>query len=141
MCAWTSRLWRVLEGSGVGLKHSPYIADLTFATLGDEWACRPETRNAFGILCIKRFRDHLFVVSDRPENMYWFFKWRRHSIIVAFKLEIPEVSSLRFIMLPVEISIEQGRFVCRPRQRAQRVPRGTVPTRRRSIDGGRWAIV
>ncbi len=30
------QLWKVSKGSGMGLKHSSYIADLAFATLGDK---------------------------------------------------------------------------------------------------------
>ncbi len=116
------RLWKVARGNGMGLKHSSYIADLTFATLGDEWACSKAAKQAFGISCIKRFRDDLLVISSKPEKMYYFFKRLRARVGSAFTLEIPGVSQHSVTMLAVTITIEHSRVVCRPREREQHVP-------------------
>lgn len=107
------RLWRVVGGSGVGLKHSSYIVDLTFATLGDEWARSTPLKKAFGISHIKRFRDDHLVIANKPEKMHLFFKWLRRRIGVAFTMEIAEVSQKKVTTLAVTVSIENCRFACR----------------------------
>jgi hypothetical protein len=81
------RLWKVVRGNGVGFKNSSYIADLTFATLGDEWSYSAAVKKAFGISYIKRFHDDILVIANRPEKMYYFFKWLRHRISSAFTLD------------------------------------------------------
>lgn len=66
-------LWRVVRGSGMGLKHSSCIADLAFASAGDVWAVRAGVQRMFKVVYYKSFRDDL-IVSERPECMARFFR-------------------------------------------------------------------
>ena len=51
----STKLWKVTKGSGVGLKHSGFIADLAFATLGDRWMVQPRVMQHFGVEYVKRY--------------------------------------------------------------------------------------
>jgi len=116
------RVWRVLRGSGMGLKHSSYVADLTFAKLGDAWALRPEVRTAFGIVLFCRFRDDIFVISKRPQHMWRFFWCLRARTSRAFRIDVTEVSSTGVTILAVRVDVRNGRYVCSPRDRPEHVP-------------------
>ena len=106
----------------MGLKHSSYVADLTFARLGDSWATRREVMLAFGIVYYRRFRDDLFILSRKPEQMWRFFFCLRARISRAFRIEVTELSSRMVTMLAVQVEICGQQFVCRPRPRACHVP-------------------
>jgi hypothetical protein len=116
------QLWRVTKGSGMGLKHSSYIADLAFATLGDTWMTRREVLKNFQIVYLKRFRDDLLIISRDSDRMPFFFRCLRARLACAFKILVTEVSSVSVVMLAVEIFVDRGRFNCRPRTRPCNVP-------------------
>ena len=50
-----STLWRVSEGSGMGLPHSGEVADAAFHwKVEHRWATRPRVQQAFGVRCYAR---------------------------------------------------------------------------------------
>jgi hypothetical protein len=106
----------------MGLIHSAYIADLTFAELGDRGATRPEVRRAFGIEYYKRFRDDLLIITSKSHHMPFSFTCFRHRIARAFKILVTEISSNTVTMLAVTVSMQRGIFVCLPKARQEHVP-------------------
>lgn len=134
-----TRVWRVTKGSGLGLKHSNYIADIAFAVLGDEWACRKTVVANFGIHYYKRFRDDLLIISSRPERMYLFFRWLRSRVGKIFRLELTEVSRARVTMLAVDITVIGREFVYTPRDRVKHVPLSINRAHPPSVHAG-WLV-
>ena len=65
------QIWKVCEGSGMGLLHSGDVADLAYYNRADRgWAACPVIMGAYGIVKIWRSRDDvLLLASERLKSL------------------------------------------------------------------------
>lgn len=59
------RVFKVVQGSGMGLRHSGEITDASFYNLVEKgFIARPEVLQAFGIIHYSRYRDNLLILAS-----------------------------------------------------------------------------
>eukprot|EP00933_Yihiella_yeosuensis_P044464 TRINITY_DN39620_c0_g1_i1.p1 TRINITY_DN39620_c0_g1~~TRINITY_DN39620_c0_g1_i1.p1 ORF type:complete len:635 (+),score=76.46 TRINITY_DN39620_c0_g1_i1:476-2380(+) len=62
------RVWKVLRGSGMGLKHSGDLADSALLFKAEHaWACNRDVMNFHGIQAYWRFRDDILIIATDPK--------------------------------------------------------------------------
>jgi len=92
--------WRVLRGSGMGLLHSGFLADLAFAIQAEQWIT-PTIARRWGIALYLRFKDDIFVILNERYEVPFLSQFRVRA--KYFKLELEEKShdSVNFLNLTV----------------------------------------
>jgi len=64
------RLFKVVEGSGMGLKHSGHVMDLALANLVEgPWATSRNVQHAFGIKKLWRYSDDILFIATKRDIM------------------------------------------------------------------------
>jgi len=104
------RAWRVLEGSGMGLRHSGDVADLAFWVQCErDYACVPAMQLYHEISLYVRFKDDILIIGSCREKTRKFI----HAIIqrsTLFKLVCDEINSHEIHFLDVRIFRSGRRF-------------------------------
>ena len=98
-----NRVWRVKQGSGMGLRHSGDLADLSMYSLCEKaWALSTVVATEYGINTYWRFRDNVFIIAaDRRKFHAWFQIYRQRA--ACFLMECVEISYHHSTMLAVEV--------------------------------------
>ena len=74
------RLWKVEEGSGMGLAHSGDLCDAALDSLAETWSTDPVVLREHGIRLHVRFRDDIFFIgSDRRLSVRYVQQLRRRA--------------------------------------------------------------
>ena len=72
------RLWKVEEGSGMGLTHSGDLCDAALDSLAESWSTDPVVLREHGVRLYVRFRDDIFFIgSDRRLSVSYVQELRR----------------------------------------------------------------
>ena len=73
------RLWRVIKGSGRGLKHSSALCDAAlFAKCERPFILNPVAASALGVRFYRRFKDDMFaIVGDPGKAGVWLHCFRQ----------------------------------------------------------------
>ena len=81
------RLWKVEEGSGMGLAHSGDLCDAALDSLAESWTTDPVVLREHGVRLYVRFRDDIFFIgSDRRLSVQW-----QQLYSMAFGVSCPRV--------------------------------------------------
>ena len=108
---------KVLQGSGMGLKHSAGIAGAAFHSLADRWVMSPGVRKKFGIRLYARYVDDLLFITDTDEsNFLLFLRWLRHRLSAVFTLENVALHQCSVEMLDLQVSIVANQLCWEPRR-------------------------
>ena len=108
------RLWRSVQGSGMGLIHSSDLMDLAYYHRCERWFYEsPGTLWRYGIQRYFRFRDDTFLVGTSASGVREFVE-QLQLRADYFKVGIEETSrsSLRF--LDCMVRVDGRKFVCTP---------------------------
>ena len=118
------RLWEVVVGSGMGLKHSSAVADATLLVLGEvTFALKASVCDAHQVSNYCRFRDDIFFTGEVRSLAREFFGEIKTRIAAVFDVEMVEVSMSNVDMLAVNVFKEgMYRLGTRPRPRVQGPP-------------------
>ena len=74
------RLWKVEEGSGMGLAHSGDLCDAALDSLAESWSTDPVVLREHGVRLYVRFRDDIFFIgSDRRLSVSYVQELRRRA--------------------------------------------------------------
>jgi len=86
-----SGLWRVKEGSGMGLSHSAAVADCAFVGQVDTMVRQPGFKTSLMIKYYWRYKDDLLFVLDRKmvTRLQWYLNKRASPV---FRVELSEVN-------------------------------------------------
>ena len=106
-------LWRVQEGSGMGMKNSGELSDAAFAFLVERWCLKPDTLSAFAIDLYGRFKDDIIIVA-RNQNLTEHFVWGMKHRSKYYKIKIEEISDISVKYLEVRVWEDGSRFVRGP---------------------------
>eukprot|EP00974_Lingulodinium_polyedra_P125196 11193593-Lingulodinium_polyedra.AAC.1 len=102
------RLFRVTQGSGMGLIHSSSIADMALAVLGEiEFAADEKTKEKFEIFQYMRFEDDIFILATHRAKARAYIHHLQDLIKDVFELELVQVSARSVEMLAVELFIQK----------------------------------
>jgi len=109
------RLWKIVEGAGMGLVYSGSTADAAFYSKVETWACSADVMRQHKIHAYFRFKDDIWVLSSCRELMTTFFHGMKQRS-EYFELICTEVSRTAIDMLQVTVirNVGTGQFTCKP---------------------------
>jgi len=108
------RLWRVLHGSGMGLKHSGETMDIALANLCEVcWCTNPRIMEMHGIVKYWRYRDDGFVIASDRSMTYHYFKGMRERA-KYFKVVIEGTNRKALKFLEVMVRKVNKQYICTP---------------------------
>ncbi len=112
------RLFKVRRGSGMGLRHSSSVCDAALLALSEiPFALVDAAKKKFGIKSYYRFRDDIWILTNKPDLFdNWFHIFRRRCSDI-FICQLEEISPKEVTMLAVKISIVKNKFSIAPRDR------------------------
>ena len=85
------RLWKVEEGSGMGLAHSGDLCDAALDSLAETWSTDPVVLREHGIRLYVRFRDDIFFIgSDRRLSVSFVQELRRRAKIFSHHCRVSQ---------------------------------------------------
>ena len=91
------RLWKVEEGSGMGLAHSGDLCDAALDSLAETWSTDPVVLRERSIRLYVRFRDDIFFIgSDRRLSVSYVQELRRRAKFFHIIAECPSDSEVQF---------------------------------------------
>ena len=100
--AWPGRLWKVQEGSGMGLAHSGDLCDAALDSLAETWSTDPVVLREYGIRLHVKFRDDIFLIgSDRRLSVSYVQELRRRAKFFHIIAECPSDSEVQFLEVKV----------------------------------------
>ena len=106
----------------MGLRHSSAIADACFYSLVDSWTLSAGVLRKFGLRKFVRFRDDIWVISDRPDESQRWFSLLCRRAAPAFSLEWVESSRIKVDMLAVLVVNRNGQLATVPKDRPLTAP-------------------
>ena len=115
------RLWRVLLGSGMGLKYSSETASAALCSLAEvSFATDPDIQAAYGIHFYYRFVDDI-LISQTGRSLFteWFRLYSNYC--KWYKIEVVEIGQ-SVEMLAVEVSIIHSKYVAKPKLKVDSGP-------------------
>ena len=96
------RLWKVEEGSGMGLAHSGDLCDAALDSLAESWRTDPVVLREHGVRLYVRFRDdNFFIGSDRRLSVSCVQELRRRAKFFHIIAECPCDSEVQFLEVKV----------------------------------------
>ena len=96
------RLWKVEEGSGMGLAHSGDLCDAALDSLAESWSTDPVVLREHGVRLYVRFRDDIFFIgSDRRLSVSYVQELRRKAKLFHIIAECPSGSEVQFLEVKV----------------------------------------
>ncbi|CAE7505839.1 unnamed protein product, partial [Symbiodinium microadriaticum] len=113
------RLWKVKNGTGMGLPHSGEVADSAFAALAeDPWATNPATQASHNIDGYWSFKDDILLLGSHKQRAKEFF-WRLREMASFFKVkcETWNANEIQFLEVLVVKNARKGCFETKPRYR------------------------
>jgi hypothetical protein len=104
-------LWRVVIGSGMGLRHSSSICDVAFFALCEvPWGLKPAVRAKYQIEKYWRLRDDILILTPGDGTCLGWFDVFRERGKPVFTMQCVEYSRTAVTMLAVRV----GRNACHP---------------------------
>ena len=96
------RLWKVEEGSGMGLAHFGELCDAALGSLVESWSTDPVVLREHGVRLYVRFRDDIFFIgSDRRLSVSYVQELRRKAKFFHIIAESPSDSEVQFLEVTV----------------------------------------
>ena len=96
------RLWKVDEGSGMGLAHSGDLCDAVLDSLAESWSTDPVVLREHGVRLYVRFRHNVFFIgSDRRLSVSYVQELRRKAKLFHIIAECPSDSEVPFLEVKV----------------------------------------
>ena len=112
------RLWKVIEGSGQGLRHSGATADAAFYTLVERsWAARSEIQQAYNIKGYWRYRDDILIIGDRTtreKTRQFYFKMKEFGKYFALTCESCSSHSVDYLDITIEKCLATSTYTTKP---------------------------
>ena len=106
----SSTIFKVVEGSGMGLSHSPVVASLSFAYRVERHLDPSILLNTYGISQYSRYHDDIFVVRNDAAKFKMFFDWCK-SVAHHFEFKCTAANAIEVQYLDLVVSIVNG-FLC-----------------------------
>ena len=96
------RLWKVEEGSAMGLAHSGDLCDAALDSLAESWSTDPVVLREHDVRLYVRFRDNIFFIgSDRRLSVSYVHELRRKAKFFHIIVECPSDSEVQFLEVKV----------------------------------------
>ena len=111
------RTYKVVKGTGIGLRHSGAVADASFFTLVEHDFVTDDMQDrlelSYGVSHYFRFKDDIFfVAAERTRGMEFFLLLQQRAR--HFKLKLEEVSSEMVQMLDTAVYVENNSLQVMP---------------------------
>ena len=111
--SWPDRLWKVEEGSGMGLAHSGDRCDAALDSLAESWSTDPFVLREHRVRLYVRFRDDIFFIgSDRRLSASYVQELTRRAKFFRILAESPSTEEVQF--LEVKVWKSGSRYHTRP---------------------------
>ena len=121
-----NRWWKVVRGSGMGLRHSSAVADAALTVLAErDFACDPGTLQKHTVTSYARFKDDIFIVASGREEIRKFFRTFHDLASPIFDCEVVELSGSCVEMLAVDVHLKNCEMWTTPKKRYQGPPLST----------------
>lgn len=115
--------YRVLSGSGMGLRLSASVCDAALLNLAEAgYALSPSVRRAYGIKAYFRFRDDIWILSESHAEFPDWYRGVKRLATPIFFMKVVEISSFAVTMLAVKVIKQPHGFDVRPRDRTYEDP-------------------
>ena len=117
------RLWKVEEGSGMGLVHSGDLCDAALGSLAESWSTDPVVLREHGVRLYVRFRDDIFFIgSDRRLSVSYLQELRRRAKFFHIIADCPSNCEVQFLEVKVWKSVTTYHTVPCPKPTSLGIP-------------------